>query len=49
MKLILHSCCAPCSIKCVDTLRQDGIEPTVFGTTPIFTLLQNIEIERTHS
>lgn len=30
MKLLLHSCCAPCSIKCVDTLRQEGIEPTLF-------------------
>ena len=34
MKLILHSCCAPCSIKCVDTLKQEGIEPTVFWYNP---------------
>ena len=26
-KLLLHSCCAPCSVYCVDTLRADGIEP----------------------
>ena len=23
-KLLLHSCCAPCSVYCVDTLRADG-------------------------
>ena len=34
MKLLLHSCCAPCSIKCVDTLRQEGIEPTIFWYNP---------------
>ena len=27
MKTLLHICCAPCSIACVDTLRQEGIEP----------------------
>ena len=34
MKLLLHSCCAPCSIKCVDTLRKEGIEPTLFWYNP---------------
>ena len=34
MKLLLHSCCAPCSIKCVDTLRQEKIEPTLFWYNP---------------
>ncbi len=34
MKLLLHSCCAPCSIKCVDTLRKEGIEPTIFWYNP---------------
>lgn len=34
MKLLLHSCCAPCSIKCVDALRQEGIEPTLFWYNP---------------
>ena len=28
MKTLLHTCCAPCSIACVDTLRTEGIEPT---------------------
>ena len=26
-KILLHSCCAPCSVYCVDTLRGEGIEP----------------------
>lgn len=34
MKLLLHSCCAPCSIKCVDALRQEGMEPTIFWYNP---------------
>ena len=34
MKLLLHSCCAPCSIKCVETLREEGIEPTLFWYNP---------------
>ncbi len=34
MKLLLHSCCAPCSIKCIDTLREEGIEPTLFWYNP---------------
>ena len=34
MKLLLHSCCAPCSIKCVETLRNEEIEPTIFWYNP---------------
>lgn len=34
MKLLLHSCCAPCSIKCVEALRYEGIEPTLFWYNP---------------
>ncbi|MBQ7915590.1 MAG: epoxyqueuosine reductase QueH [Firmicutes bacterium] len=34
MKTLLHTCCAPCSITCVDTLRQEGIEPTAFWYNP---------------
>ena len=26
MKTLLHTCCAPCSIYCVDSLRQEGID-----------------------
>lgn len=34
MKLLLHACCAPCSVYCVDTLRSEGIEPTMFWYNP---------------
>lgn len=30
MKLLLHTCCAPCSVYCIDSLREEGIEPTVY-------------------
>lgn len=33
-KTLLHTCCAPCSITCVDTLRSDGIEPVGFWYNP---------------
>ena len=34
MKLLMHACCAPCSVYCVDTLRAEGIEPTLFWFNP---------------
>ncbi|MBR0460429.1 epoxyqueuosine reductase QueH [Candidatus Saccharibacteria bacterium] len=34
MKLLLHTCCAPCSVYCLKTLRQEGIEPTLFWYNP---------------
>lgn len=34
MKLLLHTCCAPCSIYCVKTLREENIEPTLFWYNP---------------
>lgn len=34
MKLLLHTCCAPCSVYCIDTLREEGIEPTVYWYNP---------------
>lgn len=34
MKLLLHTCCAPCSIYCIDVLRKEGIEPTVYWYNP---------------
>ena len=30
MKVLLHICCAPCSIMCIETLRSEGIEPVGF-------------------
>ena len=34
MKLLLHTCCAPCSVYCIDALRKEGIEPTVYWFNP---------------
>lgn len=34
MKLLLHTCCAPCSIYCIETLRKEKIEPTVYWYNP---------------
>ena len=34
MKLLLHTCCAPCSVYCIDTLRKEKIEPTVYWFNP---------------
>jgi len=33
-KVLLHSCCAPCSIYCVDTLRGEGLNPTSLWFNP---------------
>lgn len=32
--VLLHSCCAPCSVYCIDTLRAEGIEPTSLWFNP---------------
>ena len=34
MKVLLHICCAPCSIMCIETLRSEGIEPVGFWDNP---------------
>lgn len=34
MKLLLHTCCAPCSIYCIKSLREEGIEPTLYWYNP---------------
>ena len=33
-KILLHTCCAPCSIHCVESLRGEGIEPVSFWYNP---------------
>ncbi len=34
MKTLLHSCCAPCSVACIEALREEGIEPVGFWYNP---------------
>lgn len=33
-KVLLHCCCAPCSLSCIDPLKQEGIEPVAFWYNP---------------
>lgn len=33
-KILLHCCCAPCSLSCVDPLRGEGLEPVAFWYNP---------------
>ena len=32
--VLLHCCCAPCSLSCIDPLRNEGIEPVAFWDNP---------------
>lgn len=34
MKLLMHTCCAPCSVYCIESLRNEGIEPTIYWYNP---------------
>ena len=34
LETLLHICCAPCSIHCIETLRSEGIEPVGFWYNP---------------
>ena len=34
MKLLMHACCAPCSVYCIDKLREENIEPTIYWYNP---------------
>ena len=34
MKLLLHTCCAPCSVYCIESLRKEGIEPVSYWFNP---------------
>lgn len=34
MKVFMHTCCAPCSVMCIESLRQEDIEPTLFWFNP---------------
>jgi len=34
MKLLLHTCCAPCSVYCIEELRSENVEPVLFWYNP---------------
>lgn len=33
-KILLHCCCAPCSVSCVEPLRAEGLEPVALWYNP---------------
>ena len=33
-KVLMHTCCAPCSVYCIERLREEGIEPVLFWYNP---------------
>ena len=33
-RVLLHCCCAPCSLSCIEPLRAEGIEPVAFWHNP---------------
>lgn len=33
-KVLLHCCCAPCSVSCIEPLRNEGLEPIAFWYNP---------------
>ncbi|GHU15162.1 hypothetical protein FACS1894163_00930 [Spirochaetia bacterium] len=33
-RLLLHTCCAPCSVKCIDSLAEENIRPALFWYNP---------------
>lgn len=45
-KTLLHTCCAPCSVSCVEQLRTEGIEPVSYWFNPNIHPYQ--EIGRAH-
>ncbi len=34
MDVLLHVCCAPCSVACIEQLREEGIEPVALWYNP---------------
>mgnify|MGYP001512233594 FL=1 len=34
MKTLMHTCCAPCSVSCIQQLRAEGIEPVSYWFNP---------------
>ncbi len=34
MKVLLHCCCAPCSLSCIQPLKNEGVELTAFWYNP---------------
>jgi len=33
-RVLMHTCCAPCSVSCIEQLRSEGIEPVSYWYNP---------------
>lgn len=42
----MHTCCAPCSIYCIESLQEEGIEPTVYWYNPNIHPYQEYKLRR---
>ena len=43
---LLHCCCAPCSVRCIEDLRGEGIEPTAYWYNPTIHPYQEYKARR---
>ena len=43
---LLHCCCAPCSVRCIEDLRSEGIEPTAYWYNPTIHPYQEYKARR---
>lgn len=34
MNLLMHTCCAPCSVMCIKSLQSEGLSPTAYWYNP---------------
>lgn len=46
MSILLHTCCAPCSVACVKELRSEGIEPVSYWYNPNIHPLKEYRMRR---
>ncbi len=47
MKLLMHTCCAPCSVMCIETLKDEGIKPTLYWYNPNIHPLKEFRARKT--
>ena len=45
-KTLLHCCCAPCSVRCIEDLRAEGIEPPAYWYNPTIQPYQEYKARR---
>lgn len=46
MKLLLHVCCAPCSVYCIEQLKKEKIEPVLYWYNPNIHPFKEYEMRR---